>query len=85
MVGGTVLYGDSVLQAAAPAQPGCETLDICGASKFLCVATSSATNKLNQTFEQISSKLSQAMVDVDAQTLLDGYNFAPITPLVKCQ
>jgi cytosine/adenosine deaminase-related metal-dependent hydrolase len=83
-VGGTVLYGDAVLQAAGPAQPGCETLDICGAQKFLCVATSNTTNKLNQTFAQISDKLSQAMLDVDAQTPLDGYNFAPIAPLVKC-
>jgi hypothetical protein len=85
MVGGTVLYGDPALQAAAPAQPGCETLDICGAQKFLCVATTSSANKLNQTYADIRAALSQAMLDVDAQTPGDGYDFAPITPLVKCE
>jgi len=84
MVGGTVLYGDAVLQAAGPAAPGCETLDICGADKFLCVATTSTANKLNQTFAQIAGKLSQAMVDADAQTTADGFDFAPIAPLVTC-
>ena len=84
MVGGTVLYGDSRLAAAGPPQPGCETLDICGASKFLCVATTTTTSKLNQTYAQITDKLSQAMVAVDAQTPTDGFNFAPITPLVTC-
>jgi hypothetical protein len=85
MVGGTVLYGDKVLEAAAPAQPGCETVDICGASKFLCVATTDATNKLNQTYAQIKAALEQAMIDVDAQTPSDGHNFAPVAPIVKCK
>jgi hypothetical protein len=84
MVGGTVLYGDVVLKAAGPALPGCETLDICGAQKFLCVATTTTTSKLNQTLAEISSKLSQAMLDVDAQTPTDGYTFSPLAPLVKC-
>lgn len=85
MVGGVALYGDKVLEAAAPAQPGCETLDICGASKFLCVATADPTNKLNQTYAQIKAILEQAMLDVDAQTPSDGFNFAPVAPIVKCK
>jgi hypothetical protein len=85
MVGGTVLYGEPALRAAAPAQPGCETLDLCGAQKFLCVATTSSANKLNQTYGEIRAALSQAMLDVDAQTPSDGYDFAPITPLVRCE
>ena len=85
MVGGTVLYGDKVLEPAAPAQPGCETLDICGASKFLCVATTDTANKFNQTYADIKAALEKAMVDVDAQTPSDGINFAPVAPIVKCK
>jgi hypothetical protein len=84
MVGGVVLYGDAALSAAGPAAPGCEAVDICGASKFLCVATTQTANKLSQTFAEIQATLSQAMVDVDAQTPSDGFSFAPLPPLVKC-
>jgi hypothetical protein len=84
-VGGTVLYGDLALEAAGPAQPGCETLDICGEPKFLCVATTATTSKLDQTYAQIAATLAQAMLDVDAQTAGDGFDFAPITPLVRCE
>ena len=83
MVGGVVLYGDRVLQAAGPALPGCETLDICGAPKFLCAATSDPANKLGQTSAQIEAALGQALTDADALTP-DGFNFSPLTPLVKC-
>jgi 5-methylthioadenosine/S-adenosylhomocysteine deaminase len=84
MVGGVVLYGDPALQAAGPAQPGCEMLDVCGALKFLCVATTQASDKLNQTYGQIKGALDQAMIDVDAQTNGGVPHFAPLTPLVKC-
>ena len=43
MVGGVPLYGDTTMQAAAPAAPGCEALDVCGKSKFVCVAESTAS------------------------------------------
>lgn len=85
MVGGTVLYGDTALQAAGPATPGCEQLDICGMTKFLCVATASTASKLDQTYAQIVAALSQALLDADAQTPADGFTFAPLPPLVKCQ
>ena len=84
LVGGIALYGDPALVAAAPAQPGCETVDICGMPKFLCVATTSTSDKLDQTYATIRAKLDQAMTDVDAATPQDGWNFAPLTPLVKC-
>jgi cytosine/adenosine deaminase-related metal-dependent hydrolase len=84
MVGGTVLYGDAALSAAGPASPGCETIDICGASKFLCVATSTTTSKLNQTYTDITSALQTALTAADAETPGDGYNFAPLAPLVTC-
>ena len=84
MVGGVVLYGDAVFAAAGPASPGCETIDICGTPKFLCVATANTASKLDETYAQIQSVLSQALTDADAQTTADGYNFAPLTPLVTC-
>jgi hypothetical protein len=85
IVNGVVLYGDVDLQPAAPAFPGCETIDICGTPKFLCVATSATTNKLDQTYAIIKSTLDQALIDADMQTPTDGWNFAPLTPIVKCE
>ena len=84
MVGGVVLYGDAVFTAAGPALPGCETIDICGTPKFLCVATTNTASKFDETYAQIHDVLSQALADADAQTPADGYNFAPLTPLVTC-
>ncbi|MCA9620146.1 MAG: amidohydrolase family protein, partial [Myxococcales bacterium] len=42
-VGGKLLYGDDQLEALAPANPGCEALDICGRNKFVCVAAPGGT------------------------------------------
>jgi cytosine/adenosine deaminase-related metal-dependent hydrolase len=85
MVGGVVLYGDEALGAAGPSQPGCETLDVCGASKFICVATASSQSKLDQSLVTIQTTLDQAMSAVDALTPDDGWSFAPLTPLVRCE
>ncbi len=85
MVGGVPLYGDKVLEPAAPTLPGCETLDVCKAPKFLCVATTSTANKLDQTYATIKATLEQALREADALTPGDGWNFAPLTPLVKCR
>jgi 5-methylthioadenosine/S-adenosylhomocysteine deaminase len=84
MVGGTVLYGDAALAAAGPAQPPCEALDVCGRPKFLCIATTDTTNKLDQSYAVIKAALEQALLDADAQTPADGWSFAPLPPLVKC-
>lgn len=84
MIGGRVLYGDLALKTAAPALPGCETIDICGTAKFVCVAETTTTTKLDQTLVQIKAALEAALVDVDAVTPNDGYDFAPLAPLVKC-
>ena len=72
------------LSAAQSHSPACETLDVCGVPKFLCVATADTTNKLNQTYAEIKAALEKALTDADAQTPADGYDFAPLTPLVKC-
>ncbi len=84
MVGGTVLYGNPLLVGAAPAAPGCETVDICGTPKFLCVAQTTTANKLGQSYAQITAALGQAMTDADTLTPGDGFTFAPLAPLVNC-
>ena len=85
MVGGVALYGDDEFKRAAPQEPGCETIDVCGASKFLCVATAEKTDKLGQTFAEIKAALEAAMVEADKQTPGDGWNVAPLAPLVRCK
>jgi len=85
MVGGVPLYGDATLAAAGPAQPGCESIDICGTSKFLCVATTDTTNKMNQTYADITAAITKGLADADAATPGDGFNFSPLTPLVTCR
>jgi hypothetical protein len=65
MVGGKVLYGDDQLQAAGPATPGCEKIDMCGRQKFICVAEATTSDKLDETFAQIKSKLETALTDLD--------------------
>jgi cytosine/adenosine deaminase-related metal-dependent hydrolase len=84
MVGGVVLYGEPSLEGAAPALPACEHLDICGKSKFLCVATAQTTSKLNQTYADIKAALEQGLLTADAQTPDAGWSFSPLPPLVKC-
>ena len=85
MIGGKVLYGDKSIQAAAPAAPGCETFDACTKQKFLCVATTDTTNKLDQTYATIKAALEKGLTDADGVTMGDGFNFAPLPPLVKCK
>jgi hypothetical protein len=84
MVGGSILYGDIAFQADAQSGPPCETIDVCGTPKFLCVATADTTNKLDETYSEIKAALEQGLLDADAQTPTDGWSFAPLTPLVKC-
>lgn len=84
MVGGKILYGDVALRPLVPAAPGCETVDVCTASKLVCVAEADTASKLGQTYAQIRAALEAAMVDVDTITKSDGYDFAPLAPLVNC-
>jgi hypothetical protein len=85
LVGGVPLYGDVSLQPAAPPTPGCEAMNVCGVSKFVCVAEEggTVTNKLGQTLADITGTLTQALADYDALNLTQ-WKFAPITPLVDC-
>jgi cytosine/adenosine deaminase-related metal-dependent hydrolase len=85
LIGGVVLYGDAQFQVAGPPKPGCEALDVCGTPKFLCTALTDTTSKLDQTYADIKAALEQAMTDADAQTTTDGFSFAPLAPLVRCQ
>jgi len=86
IVGGAVLYGDLGAEGLAPKGPACEHVDVCGTTKFVCVAEAggTATNKFGQTLADITGALaagSQAYDDLN----LTPYKFAPITPLVRCQ
>ncbi len=83
MVGGVALYGDIDLEAAAPAEPGCDHLKICGAIKFLCAAEDTDADKLGQTSFQIRDILQAALEEIDA---IAGMSrpFAPLAPLVRC-
>ena len=85
MVGGVALYGNKSIAAAGPAAPGCETIDVCGSPKFLCVATTGAAPKLDQTLATIKSTIDAALTASDQQTADDGWNFAPVAPLVSCK
>ena len=84
MVGGKILYGDAALKSAGPTNPGCEDLQICGRSKFLCAATPDTTNKLNQTYSQIKAALETGLTDSDTALSTDPWSFAPLAPLVAC-
>jgi 5-methylthioadenosine/S-adenosylhomocysteine deaminase len=85
LVGGVALYGDTTMQSVAPPVPGCEALDVCGASKFVCVAESggTASNKLGQTLADITTALTNGLADYDSMQLTQ-WTFSPITPLVDC-
>jgi hypothetical protein len=85
LVDGVALYGDAQLEPVAPQAPGCDALDVCTASKFLCVATTggTATNKFAQTLGDIESSLSSSLASYDALDLTQ-WNFSPITPLFDC-
>jgi hypothetical protein len=85
MVDGRVLYGDTALQAAGPAAPGCEPLPICGVNKFLCAAETGTTQKLNQSFAQLKAAIETAMTSYDASVAAQSIApFSPIAPLTKC-
>jgi hypothetical protein len=85
MVGGVVLYGDAALKTLGPANPGCEDLDVCGTSKFACVAKANgtATDKLGQTYANITKVIDDGLTAYDALNLTQ-WKFSPRTPLVRC-
>jgi len=80
MINGAVLYGDQALAPAASLS-GCETIDVCGNSRFMCVAEASTSDKLNQTYADIQGALSGALQTYDTA---HGTHYAPIAPIVKC-
>lgn len=83
-VGGKLLYGDDALLDVAKSGGVCEQVKLCGRDKFFCIAEASSADKFDQTVSQITAILEKAMLDMDAATPTDGWNFAPLTPLVKC-
>jgi cytosine/adenosine deaminase-related metal-dependent hydrolase len=85
MVDGRALYGDQALQAAGPANPGCEAFPVCGVQKFLCAAEAATTDKLDQTFAQYQGALVSALAAYDTSVSAQGIApFSPIAQLTKC-
>lgn len=84
MVDGRVLYGDKALQAAGPSAPGCESLSVCGVDKFLCVAETTTTDKLDQTYAQYQGVIVSALATYDTTVSPAGGPFTPIAQLTKC-
>jgi 5-methylthioadenosine/S-adenosylhomocysteine deaminase len=84
MVDGRVLYGDSQLIGAGPTSPGCETVSVCAAGKFLCIAELSTLNKLDQTYANIRQIIVDALVDYDTNVIPTLPPFSPIAPLTQC-
>jgi cytosine/adenosine deaminase-related metal-dependent hydrolase len=85
LVGGAALYGDPVLQSLGPASPGCETMNVCTSSKFICVAAPSQTpsDKFDQPLSAITDSLESAIQDYDLRAF-SAWTWAPLAPLVKC-
>jgi 5-methylthioadenosine/S-adenosylhomocysteine deaminase len=67
MVGGVALYGDAstAYEQLAPLTPGCEQEDVCGTSKFLCVAEDDTEDLLDQTLVDIRGNLGAALLNLD--------------------
>ncbi len=80
MVNGSVLYGDTSIVGAASLSD-CESLDVCGTNRFLCVKEPSTSDKLNQSYADIVGALSGALQSYDSN---HGTKYAPLAPLVKC-
>jgi hypothetical protein len=85
MVDGRVLYGAPEVKAAAPDMPGCESLPVCSANKFLCAAETSTLNKLDQTYATIVQELTTGLANYDAMVKPMGIApMSPLAPLSKC-
>ena len=88
MIGGKVLYGDAKLKALSVYAGACEDFDACGTPKIMCVAdpvNATPANKQGQTYEEIKTKLNDALADLDTVRPPGGNNFAPVTPVVMCK
>lgn len=84
-VDGRLLYGDADLVDIGPPDGVCETVDMCCRSKFLCIGQTgfSADERLEQTLAEITQILNEASTAYDDQNITE-WDFAPITPVVKC-
>ncbi|MEM9691946.1 MAG: hypothetical protein AAGA56_05345, partial [Myxococcota bacterium] len=66
---------------AAPQQPGCEMLTLCGRDKFLCVALDDPNDKFDQTLAEIQAILGEQLMAYDQD---NGTQFSPLPPLAEC-
>ncbi len=84
-VDGRLLYGDADLVDSAPSTAIPENIDICCRNKFLAIGQTGGNpnDKLDQTFAEFRDLLETAMQNYDDLDLTQ-WDFAPITPVVKC-
>jgi cytosine/adenosine deaminase-related metal-dependent hydrolase len=82
-VDGRLLYGDADLSGIAPSNAITEDLDVCCRAKFLGIGITGGANKLNQTFAEIQTILSDELAAYDALDFSE-WDFWPLTPVVKC-
>ncbi|MFT7622261.1 MAG: 5-methylthioadenosine/S-adenosylhomocysteine deaminase [Myxococcota bacterium] len=80
MVGGVILVADEALEPALSLQD-CELMDVCGQSRFLCVAEPDTTDGVDQTFGEIQGLLNDALDTYDAA---NGTIFSPVAPPFVC-
>jgi hypothetical protein len=74
MIGGVPLYGDPILQELAPTSPGCELINLCDVSRFLCAAEANTADKLDQTSVDIQNALNAALLSADSLVPVDVSN-----------
>lgn len=86
VVNGVALYGAETLKDVGPKWAPCEAIDICGTQKFACIAEAvgTDTDKLKQTWQEITTSLTTELQKFDALDL-SPWNFAPLTPLATCK
>jgi 5-methylthioadenosine/S-adenosylhomocysteine deaminase len=85
LVGGKALYGDTALRRLAERPSECDTLDICGVSKFACVAQAggAATDLLNQRYDDVRGKILVGLQKYDEKKVSE-WKFSPPAELCKC-
>lgn len=84
LVGGRALYGDAALREIAQAAPPCDTVNVCGAGKFLCVAQpGTAASKLGQDLTTIKSVIARELQAYDDRNV-SQWDFSPLADIWRC-
>jgi hypothetical protein len=84
IVAGRAIYGDAPLRPLGQSTPPCDTIDMCGVSKFACVAQAggSAADLLGERYDDLRGKILTELKKYDEKKL--SAPFSPATELCKC-